>query len=98
MIGVVISFFIQSKTGRFLAAFLLAVAVIASVYALGQGHALIKDRAKDLEASLEAEQERKSDDAALQRLSDYRLCLEYFSARSLSEREECEALRRVHAE
>lgn len=98
MIAAILKALAFTKTGRALAAFLLAAAVVAAAYALGQGHAQLKGRAKDLEASLDAEQERKRDNAALQRLSDYRLCLEYFSARSVSERGGCEALRRVRAE
>ena len=96
MIAGVLKYLAFTKTGRSLAAFLLAAGLVTAVYAPGQGHAHLKGRAKALEASLEAEQERKRDNAALQRLSDYRLCLEYFSARSVSGREECKALRRVH--
>lgn len=94
-----LAFLTATKSGRLLAVFLCAVAFFASLYALGGMHARQKDRASQAEQALTFEQERTRDDAALQSLSDYRLCLEYVRrSRRMRDGHACEALRGLHGE
>ncbi|WP_108820032.1 hypothetical protein [Pseudovibrio sp. Alg231-02] len=96
--GAVLSILIKTKTGRALVAALLLCALAAVAYHQIRQGAFIEAEQDALQGTVKAEQQRKQDDAYLQGLEDYRLCLEYFGDSGLRNMEECQQLRRVHKE
>ena len=99
MISVLFGFFAQTKTGRLMAVFLCAAAVLGAVYLMGGAHQRLHDRAEQLEAAQKITQERTRDDTKLRALDDDRLCLEYFrDSDRLSDLQDCRALRGLHVE
>ncbi|KZL00427.1 MULTISPECIES: hypothetical protein [unclassified Pseudovibrio] len=96
--GAVLSILIKTKTGRALVAALLLCAFAAVAYDQIRQGAFIEAEHDALQGTVKAEQQRKQDDAFLQGLEDYRLCLEYFDDSGLRNVAECEQLQRVHKE
>ncbi|KZL04529.1 hypothetical protein PsAD2_04612 [Pseudovibrio axinellae] len=90
-----LSFLIGTKAGRVIAAAVLWLVFAAFAYhQIRQG--AFEDAAQaTLQETLEAERERKQDDAYLQGLEDYRLCLEYLRNSGM-QNTECDQLRGVH--
>ncbi|WP_109314733.1 hypothetical protein [Pseudovibrio ascidiaceicola] len=96
--GAVLSILIKTKTGRALVAALLLCALAALAWHQIRQGAFNEAEQDALQGTVKAEQQRKQDDAYLQGLEDYRLCLEYFGDARLRDTEECEQLRWVHKE
>ncbi len=96
--GAVLSFLMRTKTGRALAAALLLCALAAIAYHQIRQGAFIEAEHEALQGTVKAEQQRTQDDAYLQGLEDYRLCLEYFDDSGLRNVAECEQLQWVHKE
>ena len=96
--GAVFSLLMGTKIGRALAAVLLLCALAAFAYQQIRQGAFIEAEQDALRGTLKAEQQRKQDDAFLQGLEDYRLCLEYFGDAGLRDTKQCQQLRRLHQE
>ncbi|WP_063307496.1 hypothetical protein [Pseudovibrio sp. Ad46] len=88
----------RTKTGRALVAALLLCALAAVAWHQIRQGAFIEAEHEALQGTVKAEQQRKQDDAFLQGLEDYRLCLEYFDDSGLRNVAECEQLQWVHKE
>ncbi|WP_175485047.1 hypothetical protein [Pseudovibrio axinellae] len=86
----------KTKAGRALAAALLLCALATVAYHHIRQGAFNEAEHDALRGTLKAEQQRKQDDAYLQGLEDYRLCLEYFGDSGLRNVAECEQLRGVY--
>ncbi|KZL06753.1 hypothetical protein PsAD2_04266 [Pseudovibrio axinellae] len=93
--GAALSFLIGTKAGRAVGAVLLLLVLAAAAYHQIRQGAFTEAEHKALQGTVKAERERKQDDAYLQGLEDYNLCLEYLGNSRL-QNTECEQLRRVH--
>ncbi|KZL21815.1 hypothetical protein PsAD2_00241 [Pseudovibrio axinellae] len=95
--GAALSFLIGTKAGRAVAAVLLLLVLAVIAYHQIKQGAFIEAEHEALQGTVNAERERTQDDAYLQGLEDYNLCLEYLRNSGM-QHTECEQLRGVHKE
>ena len=94
--GAVLSFLIKTRIGRALAAVLLLFALAAAAYNQIRQGAFVEAEREALRGAVKVEQQRTQDDAYLQGLEAYRLCLEYFGDSGVRNADECQQLQRFH--
>ncbi len=89
--------FVRSKSGRTI---VLGLAIAAGLFLVARGIHQAGQKAeqvRQLRETLQVERKRNEDDAHLQSLSDYDLCVEYLDARGMSA-DPCEQLRGLPGE